>query len=493
MLSEAEIIKLVFGFKLKHLRQERGLGLEDLARQTGLSKSYLHDLEKGKKYPKVDKIQDLARGLGVEYDYLVSRRASKKLQPLVDLFNSDLIRDFPLEEFGLEPEKLVELLANAPDKINAFISTITAISRQYQVKRGPLYLTALRAFQDLHDNYFPDLEAGAAALRERCPLPDTTAAGLEGALLSAFGVSVDRRGLARHEALAAFRSFYAPATRTLYLRAGLSSAQERFLLARELAFQHYGWPDRPYLTRIHEIPSFETLLNNFRASYFASALLMDETRLAADFRAWAARPSWDGAQWLEWLRRYDVTPEMLLQRLTNLLPHHFGIGDLFFIRLEASPDLQRYEMTKELHLSRLHNPYATVLEEHYCRRWVSVNVIRQARRHSAADADVLADAQISRYWGTANEYFCISLAAGKPPAGARPVSSVTLGLLVNDALRTLLRSLGDPALAVRTVGSTCESCNVPDCEARVAPPLTLERERELHRIQKQLEALVREG
>jgi hypothetical protein len=220
---------------------------------------------------------------------------------------------------------------------------------------------------------------------------------------------------------------------------------------------------------------------------------MDETQLAADFRAWAARPAWDGAQWLAWLNRYDVTPEMLLQRLTNLLPHHFGIGDLFFIRLEAAPDLKRYEMTKELHLSRLHNPYATALEEHYCRRWVSVNIIRQARQRLAGEAEaaVLADAQISRYWGTPNAYFCISLAVSKPPAGAQPVSSVTLGLLVNDALGALIRSLGDPALHQRTVGATCESCNVPDCEARVAPPLRLEREHELHLIQKQLEALTR--
>lgn len=496
MLSEADIIKLVFGFKLRHLRQERGLPLEELARRSGLSKSYLHDLEKGKKYPKVDKIQDLARGLEVEYDYLVSRRASKKIQPVLDLFNAAFIKDFPLEQFGLQPEKLVELLVNSPDKINAFVSTIMSITRQYQVQRGHLYLTALRAYQDLHDNYFPDLEAGVRACREQHQLPyeqDLSVQALETCLHSAYGVRTDRQALGRYPNLREFRSYFSAARHTLYLRPGLSSAQERFLLARELGFQFFGWPERPYLTRIHEISSFDTLFNNFRASYFASALLMDEARLSADFKHWASRPVWDGSLWLEWLSRYEVTPEMLMQRLTNILPRHFDMGDLFFIRLEAEPDLKRYDMTKELHLSRLHNPYATALGEHYCRRWVSVNIIKQARQRlsAAAAPAILVDAQVSRYWGTPNEYFCLSMAVSQPGSG-RPLSSVTLGLLVNDRLRALLRCLGDASVPVRTVNTTCERCSVPDCEARVAPPLMLEREQQAALILQQLDALERD-
>ena len=68
-------------------------GLEELAERTGLSKSYLHDIEKGRKYPKVDKIDTLARGLGVEYDYLVSRRADRKLQPVVLVLKPSVVAD----------------------------------------------------------------------------------------------------------------------------------------------------------------------------------------------------------------------------------------------------------------------------------------------------------------------------------------------------------------------------------------------------------------
>ncbi|MCB0635621.1 MAG: helix-turn-helix domain-containing protein [Lewinella sp.] len=493
MLSEAEVIKLLFGFKLKYLRQESGLGLEDLAARTGLSKSYIHDIEKGKKYPKVDKIHTLATGLGVEYDFLVSRRVSKKMQPVVDLLTSDFFKEFPLDTFGIHTDKLMELLVTAPDKVNAFISTIIGVARHYQLEREHLYFTALRAYQDLHDNYFPDLEAAARACRTALSLPvqrKLTVAALENALREHYGITVDRRALGGLSELKGSRSYYSTSRRILYLAPGLTPARERFLLAREIAFQHQGWEKRPYLTRIIEVPDFETLHNNFRASYLASALLMEEEQLLRDLREWAATTAWDDQHLRRWLYDYQVTPEMLLQRLTNLLPAHFGINDLFFIRLQADEGLRRYQMTKELHLARQHNPYANALNEHYCRRWVSVNIIKQARQRQSLvqEPTILTEAQISSYYDTPNAYFCLSMAVCDP-GSPQALNSVTLGLLVNDHLRSTFRFLADPQLPVRTVNTTCERCAIPDCEARVTPPRGLEQGRKIARMQAQLKTL----
>ena len=77
--------------------------------------------------------------------------------------------------------------------------------------------------------------------------------------------------------------------------------------------------------------------------------------------------------------KYDVTPEMLFQRMTNIFPKYFNIKDLFFIRLHGDQDLKRYRLTKELHLSQLHHPYGNVRNEHYCRRWISINIIKRLR------------------------------------------------------------------------------------------------------------------
>ena len=49
--------------ELHCLRQEKGFGLKQLAALTGLSASYINEIEKGKKYPKAEKIMMLAEGL----------------------------------------------------------------------------------------------------------------------------------------------------------------------------------------------------------------------------------------------------------------------------------------------------------------------------------------------------------------------------------------------------------------------------------------------
>ncbi|MCG8328446.1 MAG: helix-turn-helix domain-containing protein [Chitinophagales bacterium] len=483
MLTEADIIKLLFGFKLKYLRQNKGLSLEELATQSGLSKSYIHDLEKGKKYPKVAKISTLANALEVEYDYLVSRRASKRMQPVVDLLTSDLLKEFPLGEFGVSTDKLVELLANTPEKVNAFIETIMNITRHYQLDREHLYFTALRSYQNLHDNYFPELEEAASTCCKALNIPSGQRLSLhilEDLLKKVYAISIDREQLSQQLDSENCRSYYAANKKVIFLRKGLSTAQERFILCRELGFQYLGLNPRPYETRILEVADFETLLNNFRASYFASALVMNEEEMIRDIEIWSNENIWNPNALSAILNKYEATPEMLLQRLTNLLPHHFGLSDLFFIRLQAPENLNHYRMTKELHLSRLHSPYANALNEHYCRRWVSVNIIKQARH--TKQKDILIQAQVSQYpdiasphYGRRSEasYLCLSMARTQANSEGA-YSSVTLGLQVNEPLRARFRFLSDPNLATRVVNTTCERCSISDCEARVCPASALE-------------------
>ncbi len=235
MVDQQSIIKMIFGFKAKYLRQQHGLSLEELAERAGLSKSYLHEIEKGKKYPKVNRIHALAEALGVEYDFMVSTRASKKLQPIVDLLSSDFVKEFPLELFGISPEKLFELFSNTPDKVNAFISTIFKITRNYQMEREHLYLAALRSYQDMYDNYFPELEGAVRAFRLENELPagmPVATEVLERLLEERYGVRVDRERMAEMEPLRQQRSYYKVSNRTFYLNKGLSSAQLNFLLGR---------------------------------------------------------------------------------------------------------------------------------------------------------------------------------------------------------------------------------------------------------------------
>ncbi|MFT6865701.1 MAG: transcriptional regulator with XRE-family HTH domain, partial [Cyclobacteriaceae bacterium] len=61
MISDNDLVKLILGFKIKHLRLQKKVSYQELSQATGLSVSYLNDIEKGKKYPKPDKIRVLAQ------------------------------------------------------------------------------------------------------------------------------------------------------------------------------------------------------------------------------------------------------------------------------------------------------------------------------------------------------------------------------------------------------------------------------------------------
>ncbi|MFC0772690.1 helix-turn-helix domain-containing protein [Terrimonas alba] len=485
MMTDNDSVRLIFGLKVKALRQEKGLSYQQLAEKTGMSLSYVHDIETGKKFPKADKILALAKALGVDYDYLVSLRASKKLQPIIDLINSDFINAIPWEHFGLTPAALLDLFSNTPDKVTAFISTLLKIFRSYQLSKESFYNSALRSYQDLQDNYFEETEEAVKKFREeykwKNSLPVEIAA-LEAVLIK-MKIQVNRKRMTGLEPLRNLRSYYSAANRILYLNKGLSPAQEKFLLSREIAFQFMGITQRPYETIIQHSDSFDMLLNNFKASYFAVALLMPEENVVEDVKRIVMQPKWNDKAWTELYERYDVTPEMMMQRLTNLLPNHFGIDHLFFLRMSGDPKIDEYEITKELHLSQLHNPYANVLHEHYCRRWILINSIKHVAElvEKKKYRHPVVDVQISQYWQTHNRYLCISI--GKPAAkGSDEMVSVTIGLLIDQKLLQTMPFVNDPSIPVRTVHTTCERCGIMDCKERAAEPVEILKQQQQERI-----------
>ena len=492
MITDNDSVRLIFGLKVKALRQEKGLSYQQLAEKTAMSLSYVHDIETGKKFPKADKILSLARALGVDYDYLVSLRASKKLQPIIDLINSDFINAVPWEHFGLTPAALLDLFSNTPDKVTAFISTLLKISRSYQLSKESFYNSALRSYQDLHDNYFQDTEDAVRKFREEYKwknvLPvDITA--LE-SVLAKMKIEVNRKRMTGFESLKGLRSFFSKHHRLLFLNRNLSTSQEKFLLSREIGFQYMNLQPRPYETIMQHSDSFDKLLNNFKASYFAVALLMPEESFVEDLKRIVMQPRWNEKAWMDLSTHYDVTPEMMMQRLTNILPKHFGIDQLFFLRMSGKPGKDEFEMTKELHLSQLHNPYANVLHEHYCRRWISINSINHVAElvQKKKYRQPIAEAQISQYWQTHNRYLCISI--GKPASKANnEVVSVTIGLLIDQKLLQTMPFVNDPAITVRTVHTTCERCGIMDCKERAAMPIEIQKQQIQEKVTEALEQL----
>ena len=480
MITENSSLRYLFGLKVKELRLQKKLSFQELAEASGMSISYLSEIEKGKKYPKGDKIIHLAKALDASYDYLVSLKVPKKIEPVANLLQSNFIREFPLEMFGLDSQKIIEMVSNAPEKINAFLSTILQIARNYEMKQEQFYQAALRSYQEMHDNYFPELEQHVTDFRRKYAFGrgyEVSLEKLESTLKHDFGITIKRDLLQDYPELKHLRSFYLPAKKELLLNTNLTSGQEKFLVARELAFQYLKYKDRPQETPPQQASTFEELLNNYKASYFSAALLMEKKEVIKDIRRFAGMSKWDDDMFLDFLSKYDATPEMLLQRLTNILPKYFGIHNLFFLRFLGTDDFSRYELTKELHLSRFHNPHANQLNEHYCRRWISIGIIKKlrSRQKLKKQEQVLTGVQISKYHQTPSQYLCIAIAKANETNPKESIS-VTIGFLVDAQLKRNINLLNDPDLTTRTVNTTCERCAITDCEVRMAPPVIIEQQ-----------------
>ncbi len=78
MLDEAEI-----GRKIKELRLERGLNLQDVANTAGFTKGYLSKVENSKKAPPVSTLLMLAKALGVNISAIFSSEENKTTITLV--------------------------------------------------------------------------------------------------------------------------------------------------------------------------------------------------------------------------------------------------------------------------------------------------------------------------------------------------------------------------------------------------------------------------
>lgn len=494
MLTHGQVVRLIFGLKLRELRQERSLSPAELARVRDVSVSYPNEIEKGKKYPKADKILSLSQALGVRYDQLTSRELPRRLEPLGESVNSKILNKFPLKMHGLAPAPIIELIANAPAKVNAFISTIFEIARNHEMRQEQLFLAALRSYQEMHGNCFGALEQDVRAFVGSHQL--ATAAPfdlrqLEQALTMEYGYTLDQETLGQHAVAtqARLRSVFRPKARRLLLRPRLRRGQQACVLGRGAAFNYLKLAERPFVSST-QLGSFEEVLSSFKASYLAGALPMEEESPLRDLKRVFGAKKWHPDRLLDWLTEYDVSPEMFMQRLTTLLPRHFGPQSLFFLRIDQAADAP-YELTKELHLARPHNPHRNELNEHYCRRRASLRLEAEARAlpvpDTAAAPVTVVGAQRSRYFGPDDEYRCFAQARVDTPAQGL---SVTVGLRCDDHLRAQVRFLADPARPGRLVNETCARCPIPDCESRAAAPIEVERQAGRQALEAVVAALV---
>ncbi len=101
----------MFVFMVKNIREGKKISLNELSKRTGISKSYLHDLENNKRFNvSLDKLYDIANVLNVNvkdlfYSELDIENLREKLHDRIDKYGIS-------SKETLEISQIIDLLVN---------------------------------------------------------------------------------------------------------------------------------------------------------------------------------------------------------------------------------------------------------------------------------------------------------------------------------------------------------------------------------------------
>jgi transcriptional regulator with XRE-family HTH domain len=495
-LSENNI-KLIFGLKLKQLRQEKGLSLSELAQKSSLSVSYLNEIENGKKNPKADKIAALAEALEVSYDRLVSVKLTKHLAPISELLESNLLEQLPLDHYGIDVHKVLLQISEAPLQLSALVSTLIEMAKSLELSENNFSKTAIKTYKELNDNYFPDLEDAVTKFQKKVHFeckPPVRCKDIRGIITNEFNYELDEGTLPDASGLRTIRGINISngKTKKLLINKRLTDSQKAFIIGKEIAYNFLNISDRAHIYSNLRLDSFDQLLNNLRASYFATALMINKQLLIADMSKLFSRKTFDDKFLLSLPLKYNASPEMLFQRITNILSKHFNINNFYFLRINSTKESGSYSVTKEIRLNTKDNPGGYQTNEHYCRRWLSIDIIKKLeslQRKNKTFESSIADIQRSEFINSRNEYLSISIAKNSTLL-ANSNYSVTLGFLMSDEFKQKVAFANNKEIPKLMVNDTCERCQIMDCKERTEKPLVYENKLLLEKLQQELKDLI---
>ncbi|WP_235522397.1 helix-turn-helix domain-containing protein [Cellulomonas sp. Root137] len=381
--SHAAPDALTLGRRLRHLRTARGLTLDALGRQVGVTPSLLSLFENGHREPRLALLRTLADALGVTVaDLLDAEPPSRRAALEIALDRAQRSPGF--ERLSLPPvrpgrslplpvlEHLVGLHAELARR------DLEAVATPEEARRAN---TQIRLERQQRDNYLPDIERLAESMARK--------AGYTAGALTHRAVS----RMAEQLGLAIIHVDDLPSsTRTVtdleHGRVYLPPASTpgghglRSLALQAIAHRVLG----------HERPtSYDDFLRQrMETTYFASCCLMPET--AAVEHLQQHKKEKDLA--IEDLRdAFGVTHEAAAQRFTSLVTHHLGIP-VHFLRIGGDGAIYRAYANDGLPLPT--DVTGAIEGQLVCRSWG----VRRAltRRDRTSESYQYTDTPAGTFW-----------------------------------------------------------------------------------------------
>lgn len=357
---------LVIGRRIRHLRQARGLTLDELGSRIGRAASQISVLENGHREPRLSVLQQIAEALGAPVSALLdaeppSRRAALEVE-LERAQRGPLFAGLGLPQVKVGrslPTDALETIVRLQAEVQRLLTEKAATPEEARRANAEL-----RAEMRARDNYFPELEAHAARL--------LAAVGHPGGPLS-------QRGTAEIAAHLGFTLHHVPdlprstrsvtdlAHRRVYLDNRLGG-DPRSALLQALAGHVLGHGE--------PVDYGDLLRQRVETNYLAAALLLPETAtvaLLAEAKQ-ARRLS------VEDLRdAFAVSYEMAAHRFTNLATRHLDIP-VHFMKVHEDGALHKAYENDGVDFP--HDPLGALEGQQVCRRWTARQVFAIADRLS---------------------------------------------------------------------------------------------------------------
>jgi predicted transcriptional regulator/transcriptional regulator with XRE-family HTH domain len=354
---------LLIGKRVRHLRREAGLTLDDLGIKVGLSGSAVSLIETGRREAKVTTLAALAHALGCGLSDLLqdkppTRRAALELRleraqrrPSFEAIGATRVRIGPrlpmdaLEQLVAMHERLAEVEAER-DATPEYARRANA---------------DLRAVMRASDNYFPAIEALAGGLLEKV--------GDDGAPVTRHRLNAiaQQLGFSVHTVAdlpSSTRSVTDLAGRRVFVPASSDGTAQRTLALAALG----------HVVLEHQTPAdyAEFLAQRVEVNYFAAAVLvpqrsavrfLQEAKAAKDIEIEDVRD------------RYLVSNEMAAHRFTNLATTHLDIG-VHFMKINRAGVVLKAYANDGVELPS--DPTGAVEGQRVCRHWTAREVFNRA-------------------------------------------------------------------------------------------------------------------
>jgi XRE family transcriptional regulator, fatty acid utilization regulator len=451
--------KTFVGSRVRQLRSERGFSQAALAQMLDISPSYLNQIEHDVRPLTVAVLLRITEVFGVDATFFASQDDTRLVAELREV---TMDRDLDIE---VDLPEVAEIVNGHPRFARAMVN----LHRRYRITTAQLAAATEERFSDgsgsgsitmpheevrdyfyQRQNYLHELDTAAEDLTTRLRWQrGDLAAELSHRLSEVHGVHINKRIDLGDTVL----HHYDPATKTLEISNHLSSGQQVFKLAAELAHLEFGdLIDNMVTDGKFTSDESRTLARLGLANYFAAAAVLPYRQFydtAENFRYDVERLS----------AFYAVSYETICHRLSTLQRPSMRGVPFSFIRVDRAGNMSKRQSATGFHFSSsggtcpLWNVYETFANPG--KILVQIAQMPDGRNYMWVARTV--ERRASRY-GQPGKTFAIGLGCELRHAH-RLVYSEGLDLS------------GDPNLLATPIGAGCRVCERDNCPQRAFPAL----------------------